>query len=72
MASINMISTSVREPPKSFDTWIVPEPSDYLHYGNQMPLSLVESAYQAIQSADPSTLSLSVIHLLTHSTSLFP
>jgi hypothetical protein len=51
-----MISTFVREPPESFDPWIVPEPSDYLHYGNQMPLSPVESAYQAIQSADPSTL----------------
>jgi hypothetical protein len=58
VASINMISTSVREPPESFDPWIVPEPGDYIHYGNQMPLSPVESAYQDIQSADPFTPSL--------------
>jgi hypothetical protein len=58
VASINMISTSVREPPKSFDPWIVPEPGDYIHYDNQMPLSPVESAYQDIQSTDPFTPSL--------------
>jgi hypothetical protein len=58
VASINMISTFVCEPPESFDPWIVPKPGDYLHYGNQMPLSLIQSAYQAIQSADSSTPSL--------------
>jgi hypothetical protein len=58
VASINMISTFVCESPESFDPWIVPEPGDYLHYDNQMPLSLIQSAYQAIQSVDPSTPSL--------------
>jgi hypothetical protein len=37
---------------------MVPNPSDHLCYGDEMPLSLVESAYQAIQSATPSTPSL--------------
>jgi hypothetical protein len=55
---INMISTIVHETPESYDPWIVPTPSDYLCYGNQMPLSLVESAYQAIQLATPSSPSL--------------
>jgi hypothetical protein len=58
VASINMISTSIRETPASHDPWIVPNLGDYLHYGEQMPLSPVESAYQAIQSATPSTPSL--------------
>jgi hypothetical protein len=49
VASINMISTSVHETPMSHDPWIVPDPSDYLLYGKQMPLSPVESSYQAIQ-----------------------
>jgi hypothetical protein len=50
VASINMISTSIRKNPTSYDSWIVPDPGDYLHYGDQIPLSLVESTYQAIQS----------------------
>jgi hypothetical protein len=58
IASINMISTSVRETPASYDPWIVPNPDDHLRYGDQMPLSPVESAYQAIQSTTPSTPSL--------------
>jgi hypothetical protein len=55
---INMISTSVRGTPASYDPWIVPNPSDHLYYGDEMSLSLVESAYQAIQSKTPSTPSL--------------
>jgi hypothetical protein len=55
VASINMISTSVRETPTSYDPWIVPDPGDYLLYGKKMPLSPVESTYQAIQSTTPST-----------------
>ena len=47
--SINMISTSVHETPVSHDPWIVPNPGDYLLYGEQIPLSPVESAYQSIQ-----------------------
>jgi hypothetical protein len=42
----------------SHDPWIVPDPGDHLRYGDKMSLSLVESAYQAIQSATPSTPSL--------------
>jgi hypothetical protein len=58
VALINMISTFFHETPVSYDPWIVPDPSDYLRYGDQMPLSLVESTYQAIQSTTPSTPSL--------------
>jgi hypothetical protein len=58
VALINMISTFVRETPVSHDLWIVLDPDDYLRYGEQMPLSPVESAYQSIQSATPSTPSL--------------
>jgi hypothetical protein len=50
-----MISTSFCETPVSHDPWIVPDPDDYLRYGEQIPLSPVESAYQAIQLATPST-----------------
>jgi hypothetical protein len=55
---INMISTSPHELLASHDPWIVPDPGDHLHFGKKMPLSPVESAYQAIQSAIPSTPSL--------------
>jgi hypothetical protein len=55
VTSINMISTSVRKNLESYDLWIVPNPGNHLHYGDQMPLSPVESAYQVIQSATPST-----------------
>jgi hypothetical protein len=58
VTSINMISTSVHGTPASYDPWMVPNPDDHLRYGNEMPLSPVESAYQAIQSATPSTPSL--------------
>jgi hypothetical protein len=58
VASINMISTFVLETPTSSDPWIVGEPDDYLCYGDQMPLSLVESAYKTIQSTNPSYPSL--------------
>jgi hypothetical protein len=57
-ASINMISSSIHELPVSHDPWIVPDPGDHLHYGDEMPLSLVESTYQAIQLATSSTPSL--------------
>jgi hypothetical protein len=56
--SINMISTSTHELPVSHNPRIVPEPGDYLHYGNEILLSLVESTYQAIQLTIPSTPSL--------------
>jgi hypothetical protein len=55
---INMISTSVHQTHPSSDPWVIPEPGDYPCYNNQMPLSLVESAYQAIQSTTPFTPSL--------------
>jgi len=34
VASINMISTTVGETPKSYDPWIVPSLDDCLHYGD--------------------------------------
>jgi hypothetical protein len=58
VASINMISTSVRETPVSYDLWIIPNLDNHLRYGDQMPLSPVKSTYQAIQSTTPSTPSL--------------
>jgi hypothetical protein len=58
VASINMISTSIHELPASHDPWIVPDAGDHLHYGDKMSLSPVKSAYQATQSATPSTPSL--------------
>jgi hypothetical protein len=57
-ASINMIFTFFHETPTYYNLWIVPDPGDYLHYGEQIPLSPVEYAYQSIQSATPSTPSL--------------
>jgi hypothetical protein len=58
VASINMISTVPHEIPVSSDPWIVPDLGDHTHFGNVMLLSPVESAYQAIQSATPSTFYL--------------
>jgi hypothetical protein len=58
VTSINMISTSIHGTPTSHDPWMVPNPDDHLRYGDEMSLSLVESAYQAIQLATPSTPSL--------------
>jgi hypothetical protein len=58
IASINMISTLIHGTPVSHDPWMAPDPGDHLHYGDEIPLSLVESTYQAIQSTTPSTPSL--------------
>jgi hypothetical protein len=57
VASIHMISTVPRELPVSADPWIVPAPGDHVRFGNVMPLSPIESDYQAIQSATPPTSS---------------
>jgi hypothetical protein len=48
VAYINMISTVPHELLVSADPWIVPDPGDHVRFGNVMPLSPVESAYQAI------------------------
>jgi hypothetical protein len=61
VASINVISTMPHELPTSHDPWIVPDPGDHLHFSNAMPLSPVESTYQAIQLATPSTHSLDAL-----------
>jgi hypothetical protein len=53
VASIHMISTVPRELPVSIDPWIVPAPGDHVRFGNVMPLSPIESDYQAIQLATP-------------------
>jgi hypothetical protein len=58
VASIHMISTFPHKLPTSHDPWIVPDPGDHIRFGDEMSLSLVESAYQAIQSATPSSPSL--------------
>jgi hypothetical protein len=58
VASINMISTLPHELHTSHDPWIVPDLGDHLRFGDEMQLSPVESAYQAIQSTTPSTPSL--------------
>jgi hypothetical protein len=58
VTSINMISTSIYGTPASYNPWMVPNLNDHLCYGDKMPLSPVESTYQAIQSTTPSTPSL--------------
>jgi hypothetical protein len=63
VSSINMISTVPHELPVSHDPWIVPDPGDHPHFGDAMPLSPVESAYQAIQYETPSTPSLDELSL---------
>jgi hypothetical protein len=57
VASINIIFIVPHELPVSFDPWIVPDPGDHTRFGDVMSLSPVESAYHAIQSETPSTLS---------------
>jgi hypothetical protein len=57
VASINMISTVPHALSVSADPWIVPDSGDHVCFGNVMPLILVDSAYQAIQSASPTTSS---------------
>jgi hypothetical protein len=52
-----MISTVPHELPVSADPWIVPDPGDHVRFSNVMPLSPVESTYQAIQSTTPTTSS---------------
>jgi hypothetical protein len=41
----------------STDPWIVPDPGDHVRFGDVIPLSSVESAYQAIQSETLTTSS---------------
>jgi hypothetical protein len=57
-SSINIISTLPHELPVSHNPWIVPDPGDHLPYIDKMPLSRVESTYEAIQSTTPSSPSL--------------
>jgi hypothetical protein len=60
---INMISPSVHGTPVYYDLWMAPNPDDHIRYGDEMPLSTVESAYQSIQSETPSTHSLGALSL---------
>jgi hypothetical protein len=55
VTSINMISTSVGEIPKSYDPWIVPSLEECLFYGDQILLSSFELTYQDIQLTSPSS-----------------
>jgi hypothetical protein len=63
VGSIKMISTSPHELLASHNPWIVPDPGYHLRYDDAMPLSSVESTYQAIQSKTPSTPSLDELSL---------
>jgi hypothetical protein len=63
VASIKMISSVPHELPVSSDPWIVLDPRDHTRFGDVMTLSLIESAYQAIPSATPSTPSLDELSL---------
>jgi hypothetical protein len=63
ISSINMISTSIHGILASHNPWMVPDPGDHLRYGDEMPLSPVESTYHTIQSATPSTPSLGELSL---------
>jgi hypothetical protein len=58
VASISMISIVPHELLVSSNPWIVPDPGDHLLFDDVMSLSLVESAYQVIQSTTPFTPSL--------------
>jgi hypothetical protein len=58
VAYINMILTHVVEIHESYDPWIVLSSKECLHYCDQIPLSPMELAYQAIQSTYPSPHSL--------------
>jgi hypothetical protein len=55
ICSINMISTIPHEIMVSVDPWLVPDLGDHDRFGDVMSLSLIESAYQAIQSTSIST-----------------
>ena len=55
--TVAMISTTFDG---SIDPWILSVPSDIDSYGDQMPLSPAELAYQAIQiTSEPSTVMVS-------------
>jgi hypothetical protein len=58
ISSINMLSTLPHELPMSHDPWIVLDPGDHIRFDDVMLLSPVESPYQSIQLATPSTPSL--------------
>lgn len=53
--TVSMVSTIPHHPT---DPWILPAPSNIDSYGEQMSLSPVEMAYQAIQSASNSPITL--------------
>jgi hypothetical protein len=52
---IIQITTVTHELLVSVDPWVVPDLGDHVHFDDVMPLSPVESAYQAIQSSTPTT-----------------
>jgi hypothetical protein len=54
ISTVNMISTMAYQSLESFDPWIVPSPMEFDVLNDTMPLSPVEAAYVAIQSASPS------------------
>jgi hypothetical protein len=71
VTSINMISTIVGEILESYDPWIVPSSDNCLCYGDIIPLSPLELAYQAIKSETPSPhslldMSLDPFHVVFH------
>jgi hypothetical protein len=57
IASINMISNVPHELSVSVDPWLVLDHGDHVRFGDVMSLSPIESAYQSIQSATPTTSS---------------
>jgi hypothetical protein len=50
VAQINMILTGASISLESYDPWVVSSPTQYETYSDQIPLSLIELDYQAIQS----------------------
>ena len=62
---VAMISTTLDG---SIDPWILPAPSDIDSYGDQMPLSPADLAYQAIQI----TFEPSAVMVSTNGTNLLP
>jgi hypothetical protein len=54
ISTVNMISTMPYQSLESSGPWVVPSPMEFNVLGDTMPLSPVEAAYVAIQSASPS------------------
>ena len=63
-ATVNLISSMAQQSLESFDPWVVPDPYELEFLSDTMPFSIVEAAYDAIQSIFI-TLECDDVHLVT-------